>query len=225
MVEGRNLSAEGRVWPDKPLWVRERRTEEPTRGLRAGRLRPRHFTRMDLMAEPNDEREIDSADPLLSGQSPPPDSKGLPKRLRGTRLAQDEVPPSAPSRTRPERLEQALGRARLCARIADDNRGRDIALLDLREGTPLVDFFVIVSAASRRQANAIAIEIDAEMKKIDERKLGMEGSEEGRWLLIDYGDFVVHVFSEEAREYYGLDEIWGDAPRLEWADPERPQTP
>ncbi len=109
-------------------------------------------------------------------------------------------------------------------RIADDNRGRDILLLDLREGTPLVDFFVIASAASRRQANAIAIEIDAEMKKINELKLGMEGSEEGRWVLIDYGDFVVHIFSEEAREYYGLDEIWGDASRLDWAEPGPPRS-
>ncbi|HEU5117090.1 MAG TPA: ribosome silencing factor, partial [Isosphaeraceae bacterium] len=174
---------------------------------------------MDLMAETNNEREPSSDDPILSGESPPADSRGMPKRLRGTRLAQDEVPPTTPSRTWPARQEEALERARMCARIADDNRGRDIVLLDLREGTPLVDFFVVVSAASRRQANAIAIEIDAEMKKINELKLGMEGSEEGRWILIDYGDFVVHVFSVEAREYYGLDEIWGDASRLDWAEP------
>ncbi len=171
------------------------------------------------MAETNDEREQTSDDPTLSGESPPADSRGMPKRLRGTRLAQDEVPPTGRQPHAGQRQEQALERARMCARIADDNRGRDILLLDLREGTPLVDFFVIASAASRRQANAIAIEIDAEMKKINELKLGMEGSEEGRWILIDYGDFVVHVFSEEAREYYGLDEIWGDASRLDWADP------
>lgn len=175
------------------------------------------------MAEPNDERENLSAEPNLSAPSPPSDSRGMPKRLRAPRFAQDEVPTSAASRTRPERLEQALEHARICARIADDNRGRDIQLLDLRDDTPLVDFFVIASAASRRQANAIAIEIDAEMKKIHEFKLGMEGSEEGRWILIDYGDFVVHVFSDEAREYYGLNEIWGNAPRLDWADPNSPQ--
>jgi ribosome-associated protein len=54
------------------------------------------------------------------------------------------------------------------------------------------------------------------MKKRGERKLGMEGSEEGRWILIDYGDFVVHIFSADSRAYYALEEIWGDAPRLEW---------
>ena len=72
----------------------------------------------------------------------------------------------------------ALEHARACARIADDNRGKDILLLDLRKATPLVDFFVIVTATSRRQSNAIASEIDQEMKKLGEAKLGLEGSEE-----------------------------------------------
>jgi ribosome-associated protein len=150
-------------------------------------------------------------------------TKGLPKRLRHTYVAQDEVAPEAVARARPERVQKALEHARLCARIAEDNRGRDIALLDLRKATPLVDFFVIITAVSRRQANAIAIEIDAEMKRVGEHKLGFEGSEEGRWILIDYGDFVVHVFSSEARTYYALEDLWGDAPRLEWEDPSRPR--
>jgi ribosome-associated protein len=149
-------------------------------------------------------------------------TSSLPKRLRGTREAQDAVPANAVARTEPARVEKALEHAQMCARIADDNRGREILLLDLRKATPLVDFFVIVSAASRRQANAIAIEIDAEMKTVGERKLGIEGSEEGRWVLIDYGDFVIHVFSEEARQYYALEEIWGDAPHIDWRDPTRP---
>ena len=124
------------------------------------------------------------------------------------------------ARGKPERLAKALEHARLCARIADDNRAKDILLLDLRQATPLVDFFVIATADSRRQGNAIAGEIDQEMKRLGERKLGMEGSEEGRWVLIDYGDFVVHVFSSEARSYYSLEDIWGDAVRLDWRDPE-----
>lgn len=161
-------------------------------------------------------------------ETAPPDENpmtaghGLPKRLRGTVVAQDEIPPAAVSRTNPERLEAALAHARQCARIADDNRAKDIQLLDVRNVTPLVDYFVIASAGSRRQANAIAIEIDMAMKHLGERKLGIEGTEEGRWILIDYGDFVVHIFSEDARAYYALEDIWGDAPKLEWADPNRP---
>ena len=144
------------------------------------------------------------------------------RRRRSLREMQDNVPANAAARVQPARLALALEHARICARIADDNRAKDILLLDLRQATPLVDYFVIATATSRRQGNAIAIEIDQEMKRIGEFKLGMEGSEEGRWTLIDYGDFVVHVFSGEARSYYSLEDIWGDAPRLDWRDPGRP---
>lgn len=137
---------------------------------------------------------------------------------RRTHEPQDNVPSSAAARRSPERIEQALAVAKLCAQIADDNRAKDILLLDLRSATPLVDFFVIATAGSRRAAGAIAFEIDAEMKRRGEKKLGMEGVEEGRWILIDYGDYVVHVFSDDARSYYALEEIWGDAPQLDWRD-------
>ena len=143
------------------------------------------------------------------------------RRARRQELPQDDVQHSAVARSTPERLTKALENARVAARIGDDNRGKDILLLDLRGATPLVDFFVIATAASRRQSHAIADEIDQEMKRRQEYKLGMEGSEEGRWVLIDYGDFVVHVFSGEARTYYGLEDIWGDAPHLDWQDPDR----
>jgi ribosome-associated protein len=125
---------------------------------------------------------------------------------------QDDMPYHAVARMAPERVAKALKHAAACAQIADDNRAKDILLLDLRGATPLLDFFVIATAATRRQAHSIAFEIDAEMKKVHE----------GRWILIDYGDFVVHVFTPESRSYYALEEIWGDAPRLDWRDPNRP---
>lgn len=144
------------------------------------------------------------------------------RRARRLELPQDNnVPHNAVSRTNPVRLDKAIENARACARIGDDNRAKDVFLLDLRKATSLVDFFVLMTASSRRQSHAIADEIDHEMKKRGEFKLGMEGSEEGRWVLIDYGDFVVHIFSSEARDYYALEEIWGDAERLDWQDPER----
>ncbi len=154
---------------------------------------------------------------------PPSNIAADPEKRRGRHEheVQDEVPFNAVARSRPDRVAAALEHARICARIADDNRAKDILLLDLRQATPLVDFFVIATASSRRQSHAIASEIDQEMKKLHEFKLGMEGSEEGRWILIDYGDFVVHIFSGESRTYYSLEEIWGDALRLDWQDPER----
>lgn len=161
------------------------------------------------------------ASPLTAPASSEPDTATDVRRRRARRdySIQDDVPHHAAARTTPERMERALENVRACARIADDNRGKDILLLDLRRATSLVDFFLIVTAVSRRQSHAIADEIDQEMKKRGERKLGMEGSEEGRWVLIDYGDFVVHVFNAEARGYYALEEIWGDAARLEWQEP------
>jgi ribosome-associated protein len=167
------------------------------------------------MAEIN---ETEVSPPTSENQAAPePDSKPH----RGGREVQDDVPFNAAARSQPDRMARALEHARICARIADDNRAKDIMVLDLRQATPLVDFFVIATASSRRQSNAIATEIDQEMKRLKEFKLGLEGSEEGRWVLIDYGDFVVHIFSGEARTYYALEEIWGDAPRLDWQDPDR----
>ncbi len=155
----------------------------------------------------------------------PPVADATPRKQAARRqaISQDIVPYHAATRAVPERVAKALEHAVHCAQIADDNRAKDVLLLDLRNATPLLDFIVVATASTRRLGNAIAIEIDVEMKKIGELKLGMEGTEEGSWILIDYGDFVIHLFTPEARSYYALEEIWGDAPRLDWRDPTRPR--
>lgn len=151
-----------------------------------------------------------------------PTAEPTPRRRRPSPpLPQDDVAHTAAGRADDARAARAQELATIAARIADDNRAKDVLLLDLRLATPLLDFFMIASANSRRQAYAIASEIDQEMKKLGEAKLGMEGAEEGRWILVDYGDFVIHIFSEDARTYYSLEEIWGDAARIEWRDPAR----
>ena len=159
-----------------------------------------------------EEQKITESSPALE-PAPTPRKRTL--RTRAIHAVQDDVPHHATARREPRRAGLALEHAQACARIAEDNRGKDILLLDLRKTTPIVDFFVIVTASSRRQGNAIASDIDQAMKKLGEAKLGLEGSEEGRWILIDYGDFVVHIFSPEDRAYYALEEIWGDAPQLD----------
>jgi ribosome-associated protein len=169
--------------------------------------------------------DIDAAAPDPATTPAGPETDVRRRRARREHVAQDDVPFHAVSHADPARVARALENARVCARIADDNRGKEILLLDLRQATSLVDYFVIVTATSRRMSHAIAEEVDKEMKKRGERKLGLEGSEEGRWVLIDYGDFVVHVLSPEARTYYALEEIWGDAERVEWEDPDRPRAP
>jgi len=89
-------------------------------------------------------------------------------------------------------------------------------ILDLRELTPVFDFFVIATGNSRRQLHAISEEIDNVFEKeLGEKRLGIEGYVEGRWVLLDYGDVVIHLFDPEAREYYSLEQLWSGAKRVE----------
>jgi ribosome-associated protein len=114
------------------------------------------------------------------------------------------------------RPQVALDHALLCARVAQDNKGKDILVLDMRGITPLYDYFVIATGASRRQIHTLAEEIDAALAAEGEKRLSISGYQANRWVIQDYGDIVVHIFDKEAREYYSLEELWADAPRLEW---------
>jgi ribosome-associated protein len=100
--------------------------------------------------------------------------------------------------------------------VAEDNKGQDIVVLDMRRVTPLYDFFVIISGISRRQIHNLAEEIDASMRAAGETRLSIEGYEASKWVVQDYGDVVVHVFDPDTRSYYGLEDLWADAPRLDW---------
>ncbi len=107
-------------------------------------------------------------------------------------------------------------RACLSARTAAANKGRDVLVLDMRLITPLYDYLVIVTGASRRQMHAIAEDVDAELAKLGDRRTGIEGYEASRWIVKDYGDIMVHVFDPPARDFYALEELWADAPRVDW---------
>lgn len=113
-------------------------------------------------------------------------------------------------------LPGALERAFICARTADENKAKDILVLDMRKISPLYDYFVIATGSSRRQIHSIAEEIDDRMKKVGEKRLGLEGYEASRWIVQDYGDVVVHIFDKDARFYYSLEELWADAERMDW---------
>ncbi len=103
----------------------------------------------------------------------------------------------------------------LAARLAAENRGQDIVVLDMRDIAAEFDFFVIASGASRRQLHAMSDEIAQVFKtSLGDRRLGIEGFMEGRWILLDYGDIVVHLFEPEARSFYGLEGLWCDAKRV-----------
>jgi len=114
------------------------------------------------------------------------------------------------------RIEVAAERASLCARVAADHKARDIVVLDMRSVTPLYDYFILATGTSRRQLHTLAEEIDAALRAEGEKRLGIEGYEASKWIVQDYGDIVVHVFDPDTRLYYALEDLWADAPRLDW---------
>ncbi len=113
-------------------------------------------------------------------------------------------------------LPTAVERAALCARVAEDNQGQQVVVLDMRAITSLYDYFVLVNGASRRQIHTIAEEVDNAMRAAGDRRQSIEGFEASRWVVQDYGDVVVHVFDPETRSYYALEELWADAPKVDW---------
>jgi ribosome-associated protein len=114
------------------------------------------------------------------------------------------------------RNANGLTRAIQCAQVAEDHKGKDIVVLDLRGLTPIFDFFVVATGVSRRHIHTLAEEIDAAMHAEGEQRLSIQGYEASRWVVQDYGDILVHVFDAEARDYYGLEDLWADAPRIDW---------
>lgn len=121
--------------------------------------------------------------------------------------------------TRTEALyRSSLENACTAARICDELRGQNIVVLDLTRITSIVDFFVIVTGNSRRQMHAIADEVNRKLKHEDgNRRISIEGYRtEGNWILTDYGDVVLHVFTAEGRELYNLEQLWADAVRIDW---------
>jgi ribosome-associated protein len=108
----------------------------------------------------------------------------------------------------------------LAARVAASKQGEAVVVLDVRELITITDYFVICSGTSDRQVSTLADEIATQLKKRGTRALRREGESSAKWVLLDFVDFVVHVFDREAREYYRLETLWVDAPIVEWEEQE-----
>lgn len=108
-----------------------------------------------------------------------------------------------------------LESVRLAARAAVDKKAFHVVGIDVASLTSFTDSFLICSAASDRQVAAISEEVQRQLSSDGRRPLHVEGEARSDWVLLDYGDFIVHVFTEEKRSYYALDSLWGDAPRLD----------
>ena len=108
---------------------------------------------------------------------------------------------------------ETQGRATECGRLALEKKARDVVILELAGLTDIADYFVIASGASERHVRTVADGVEQGMKAQGLLPLSTEGYDEGRWIIMDYGDVIVHVFLEELRELYDLESLWIEAKR------------
>jgi ribosome-associated protein len=109
---------------------------------------------------------------------------------------------------------EVLSRLRPVLRAMEEKKAWHLLALDVSQRTSIADAFVLCSVGSQRQAQAVADEIDRTLVEAGVRALSVEGYPQGTWILLDYGDFILHVFQEDRRDYYGLERLWGDAPEI-----------
>ena len=140
-------------------------------------------------------------------------------RARKTTVARTTVArkAAAPPAPRAKRLPRGVSAA---VRAALDKKAQDVVVLDLRKAAGFTDYFVICTGTNPRQIQAIADGISTTLKtEFGERPSLAEGIEKSQWILLDYFDFVVHVFSRECRDFYALERLWGNAERHEFSEP------
>ncbi len=110
-------------------------------------------------------------------------------------------------------MDRIRERIQLVVDAVLDKKGLDLDVLMVEKLTSIADYFVLCSGTSERQTQAIADGVETRLREESSaRPLLVEGATPGRWILLDYGDFIVHVFTEDCRRFYGLERLWGDAP-------------
>lgn len=114
--------------------------------------------------------------------------------------------------------DQALAMAQVAVAAAADKLAQDIVVLDVSEQLVITDCFVIASAPNERQVGAIVDNVEEKMREAGTKPVRREGAREGRWVLLDFVDVVVHVQHTEERSFYGLERLWKDCPQIEFKD-------
>ena len=113
--------------------------------------------------------------------------------------------------------ESSAAIAQLCAKVLDDNKLEDIKIFDVVGALQLTDYFVVATGLNPRHLKAAADELSRKLRDARVRLRGVEGYRDARWILVDVSDVVVHLFVGESREFYDLDNLWGDCPLLAWS--------
>ncbi|HET9547310.1 MAG TPA: ribosome silencing factor [Desertimonas sp.] len=120
---------------------------------------------------------------------------------------------------------ESLEIAVTAARQADDKQGRNIVVLDVRSVLGIIDYFVVVDAPNRRLVRTLVDEVEVGVREVSGRSpLRVEGEREQQWVLIDYGDVVVHIFLDEVRRFYEIERLYRDVPTIAW-DSTQPEQP
>jgi ribosome-associated protein len=108
----------------------------------------------------------------------------------------------------------------VATRAAFDKKATDVVVLDMRKIPSFTDYFLICTAQSQRQLRAVADAIEVALRETDTRAAHIEGNEGSQWILLDYFDMVIHVFTADQRRFYGLERLWGNAERIVVSDPQ-----
>ncbi len=143
----------------------------------------------------------------------------------GTRNMRKARPIATDNSVRPPATTEGLEGAMRALELGLDRKALEPVLLDVRELCSFCNYQLVLSGRSDRQVDAIADGISAGMKLEGMRAIGSEGARTGQWALLDYGDFVIHVFLHSAREHYDLEGLWNDAPRIELDVPPEARIP
>lgn len=148
-------------------------------------------------------------------RGPAPTSQALkrvPRAAKKPAVSTGATVPAAPAAL--PQPDHARPTALAIAQAGLDKKAEEVTVLDVRGLTSYADYFVVMTADSDRQASAIADHVEQTMKAQGVSKVGVEGYETGRWILVDYGDVVAHVMNRESRGFYDLEGLWADAPRF-----------
>ena len=113
--------------------------------------------------------------------------------------------------------------AKLCAQLLDERKMKDIVILHVEAAIQITEYFVLATGLNNRHLRSASDHLVTECRKQSVARSGIEGHREGKWILIDFDDVVVHLFLAEQREHYDLELLWGDCPRLEWTPETRDQ--
>ncbi len=166
------------------------------------------------LSEPNDQEVTTSTADSAADAST---TSGEPATAESLALSNPMISPTRSIRT--HGVENGRKLAAAAARVALDNNGTDVIVLDVCAQSAEFDFFVLATGTSRRQLHAISEQIDDVLEKqLGDHRMGIEGYAESSWIVLDYGSVVIHLFDAETREYYDLESLWADGKKVPLSD-------